>query len=1145
MRTLSLFSLLSLSLLGCRKEEPVDLDNDGTTADLDCDDLDASAHPGAEEVCDGVDNDCDGEVDNGALDALSFYADGDGDGYGDAGAAIEACAQPAGYVTSSTDCDDGDVAFHPGAAEADCADPADYNCDGSVGYADADGDGFPACQECDDASASTFPGADEVCDEADNDCDGAVDEEAVDAPLWHLDADHDGYGDAAMSLASCSQPEGYVDEATDCDDLHAASHPGGSEVCDGHDNDCDGAVDVEASDAPTWYADADGDQYGDPEQATVACEAPAGAVARGTDCDDSAASAHPGGTELCDGLDNDCDGAADEDAGDAPTWHADADGDGYGDAAVSARACAAPQGYVLDDRDCDDGEGAAHPGAAETCADAIDNDCDGEINEASAADALSWHLDADRDGFGRPGAGVRACEAADGYVASATDCDDLDATVFPGAPQRCDGLANDCDVGLPADEADADGDGYLACQDDCDDGDAAIHPGANEHCDGVDEDCDGATDEGAVDPGAWYLDADGDGYGQTWFVRDACAAPAGYAALPDDCDDTDATTNPGEVEVPGNDKDDSCDGHSEPLLIYAVSRYSGELWALDYFSGAVVWTVGGLGELLDVVHADDGTLYVSDYSGGQVLAVSHDGGTVTPVMTGLVDVHALWWDHATQTLLVTSRDGGFISEYDPATGAVDELLTGLAGGPIHTVRMEGSDTLVTSFRYDQALRSYDPATASWTDLSHFAYTPNIIVPSAGGGYWIGGGSDRRLLQVEGGTGRASSVPANEMIYGICADPLDNDALFFGDHVDGVSWMVGAAVGSFSLTDSLASPWSCATNAVPDMDGDGYDAISLGGDDCDDTDASVHPGAADAAGDGADTNCDFVDGTDGDGDGVAVDAADALCADLDDASRVIGADPDCVQVSCAAHLAVRGLGTPSGVYLIDPDAEGALPALPLYCDMDRDGGGWTLIGKTWAGDWRDLSNQDYVDLVANPSEHVFAGSLQDATVPSAERELAFLDRAFTNALYHSSAVQVTRVDLTGAYASDGAYYQRRMGAASDWDYWHAIRDSRLWTDGAPGEFYLPGGGTDWKVGFNNYDAGAEDFADLNDGSFGWWSDYVHTLNDGSTLPVSRHMGLLCDAYAAQGNQWLLTFDLDEPGNRWKIDINGNRSLIWLK
>ena len=197
--------VLMLAALGCNRDKGtddtgsvgVDADGDGYVAgeDLgeDCDDSNADIHPDASEECDGLDNDCDGTLDNGQT-TTAWYQDGDGDGYGDTDVTVESCGQPVGYAEADGDCDDADTAYHPGATEDDCTDPNDYNCDGSVGYADADGDRYPACLECDDSSATTYPGAEETCNGVDDDCDGDTDDNATDSDAWYIDYDTDGYG---------------------------------------------------------------------------------------------------------------------------------------------------------------------------------------------------------------------------------------------------------------------------------------------------------------------------------------------------------------------------------------------------------------------------------------------------------------------------------------------------------------------------------------------------------------------------------------------------------------------------------------------------------------------------------------------------------------------------------------------------------------------------------------------------------------------------------------------------------------------------------------------------------------------------------------------------------------------------------------
>jgi len=305
----------------------------------DCDDEDAAVHPGADESCDGLDNDCDDEVDED-LAFVIYYADDDGDGFGDADDWVEDCIQPSGTVEGSDDCDD---------------DEADIN-----------------------------PDADEYCDGIDNDCDDEVDEDdAVDASTWYVDADGDGYGDEAdAGTTTCASPSGYMDDNTDCDDGDAAVNPGADEICDADDTDedCDGSADDEDSDTTaesktTWYPDDDSDGFGDATDAGAAlCEQPSGELEDNTDCDDGDASIHPGADEYCNGDDDDCDGSADEGTPvDADTWYADSDGDGYGDPGSSTQACTQPTGYVDNDEDCDDDDASVH------------DDCSGDTGDTGAA----------------------------------------------------------------------------------------------------------------------------------------------------------------------------------------------------------------------------------------------------------------------------------------------------------------------------------------------------------------------------------------------------------------------------------------------------------------------------------------------------------------------------------------------------------------------------------------------------------------------------------------------------------------------------------------------------------------------------------------------------------------------------------------
>ena len=222
-----------------------DDDGDGfTELEEDCDDSQEQVYLDAVELLDGIDNDCDllvddelptydddgdglSEVDGDCDDADAaqgaeqpWYFDADEDGHGDLDLFVVACWSPARHVALGDDCDDWNGAVYPGAPE-ECDSRVDSNCDGSIGYEDLDGDRWPACRECDDSNEFIHPSALEVCNEADDDCDGEVDENAVDALIWYADADGDGFG-SDYGMQQCEQPIGYVQNTLDGDDVDAA-----------------------------------------------------------------------------------------------------------------------------------------------------------------------------------------------------------------------------------------------------------------------------------------------------------------------------------------------------------------------------------------------------------------------------------------------------------------------------------------------------------------------------------------------------------------------------------------------------------------------------------------------------------------------------------------------------------------------------------------------------------------------------------------------------------------------------------------------------------------------------------------------------------------------------------------------------------
>ncbi len=410
--------LLSLLLLtGCPvaliEEIPaLDLDADGVLDDRDCDDEDDTVYPGADELCDDTDNDCDDLVDEDAVDQPEWYPDVDGDGYGNADESVLACQAPADwFLAFADDCDDSDAEINPDT-------------------------------------------------------------------LWYPDVDADGFGaNDEFGTAQCIAPTGHVRSNDDCDDSADAVHPDAAEICDSLDNDCDGTVDVAATDASTFYADGDADQYGDPSVSVLACVQPDFYVSVAGDCNDTDNAINP----------------------DTP-WYLDLDGDSWGDNAVASEAsCLAPSGdHVRFDGDCDDTDARLHPES-------------------------DWYLDFDGDTYGRIGVPTipNSCGPywGDGMVLLSDDCDDFDERIHPDTLWAVDndgdgyGEADNitwaqCESPFPADSS------YVPDATDCDDSDPSATPES-----------------------IWYPDADGDGLGDGGAAVAQCLAPAGFIDVAGDCDD--------------------------------------------------------------------------------------------------------------------------------------------------------------------------------------------------------------------------------------------------------------------------------------------------------------------------------------------------------------------------------------------------------------------------------------------------------------------------------------------------------------------------------------------------------------------------------------------------------------------------------
>ncbi len=349
----------------------------------DCNDRDPLIKPSADETCNNVDDNCDGQVDNNPIDGSTFYQDSDGDSFGAANQSVQACIQPNGYVSNSNDCND---------------------------------------QE-----ASIKPNANELCNEIDDNCDGQIDNNPSNGSNWYRDVDGDGFGDLNNSTIACLAPNGYVPSSTDCNDQDRTVKPNATETCNEVDDNCDGQVDNDSSDGTTWYRDADGDSFGNVNVRVLACVQPNGYVNNADDCNDQNGGIKPNATETCNEIDDNCDGQVDNNPSDGTTWYRDADGDSFGLITDSQVACAVPNGYVANFNDCNDQNAAIKPNANEVC-NAVDDNCDGLIDN-EATDGTTWYRDADGDSFGTLGTTSVACSQPNGYVNDSSDCNDNNQSI--------------------------------------------------------------------------------------------------------------------------------------------------------------------------------------------------------------------------------------------------------------------------------------------------------------------------------------------------------------------------------------------------------------------------------------------------------------------------------------------------------------------------------------------------------------------------------------------------------------------------------------------------------------------------------------------------------------------------------------------
>lgn len=337
--------------------------------------------------------------------------------------------------------------------------------------------------------------------------------------LFYADLDNDGYGDIGNDTLLCNLPVGYVINNSDCDDTDSLVHPSAFEFCNGIDDDCDFLIDEDTI-FIHWFADLDMDTYGNILQDSLSCLFLFGYVMDSTDCDDSNDFVHPAATEICNGIDDNCNVLVDDD----PIimhWFLDVDLDGFGAILYDSLSCFMLTGYVFDSTDCNDLDASINPSGFEICND-MDDDCDILIDEDIMN--YTYYQDVDLDGFGNFLVSETNCTgiAPLGFTNNAADCNDANGLINPGQSEICNGVDDNCNL-LTDDDllfgylfADFDSDGYgnpfnaiYSCFDtvfgyvmndfDCDDEDFLIYPGAMEILNGIDDNCNDFIDEGLVE----------------------------------------------------------------------------------------------------------------------------------------------------------------------------------------------------------------------------------------------------------------------------------------------------------------------------------------------------------------------------------------------------------------------------------------------------------------------------------------------------------------------------------------------------------------------------------------------------------------------------------------------------------------------